>query len=73
MFYFYINRFVFKEYMAKVYIFIDENTAVEAESEVFDNILSEEFGDKIFLISEDGKYIFLTEEGSSLMIQEYFE
>jgi len=59
--------------MAKVYIFIDENTAVEAESEVFDNILSEEFGDKIFLISEDGKYIFLTEEGSSLMIQEYFE
>lgn len=59
--------------MAKVYIFTDENTAIEVGSTAFDEILSEDYGDRIFLISEDGKSLFLTEDGTSLMIQEYFE
>ena len=59
--------------MAKVYIFIDENDAAEYGGEMLDEYLSADFGDKIFLISEDGKSLFLTEDGSSYLIQEYFE
>ena len=58
---------------SKVYIFIDENTAEEYSGEFLDEMLSEQFGDKIFLISEDGKNLFLTEEGNSLLVQEYFD
>lgn len=58
---------------ATVYIYIDENDAAEYGGIALDEYLSADFGDKIFLISEDGKSLFLTEDGASYLIQEYFE
>lgn len=59
--------------MAKVYIYTDENDAVEQGGDMLDEYLSSVFEDKIFLISEDSKYLFLTEDESAFVIQEYFE
>lgn len=59
--------------MAKVYIFTDDNASKEYGGELLDEYLSSLYEDRIFLLSEDGKYLFLTEDGSSLLIQEYFE
>ena len=59
--------------MAKVYIFTDESDAVEQGGEMLDEYLSNLYEDKIFLMSEDNKFLFLTEDDSSFLIQEYFE
>ncbi len=59
--------------MAKVYIFTDENGAVEFSGELLDEYLSSIYEDSIFILSEDSKNLFLTEEGGALFIQEYFE
>lgn len=57
---------------AKVYIFTDDSASKDKGGEFLEEYLSALFEDKIFLMSEDGKYLFLTEDGSYL-IQEYFE
>lgn len=59
--------------MAKVYIFTDDSASKEYGGELLDDYLSSMYEDKIFLMSEDGKFLFLNEEGTSLFIQEYFE
>lgn len=59
--------------MAKVYIFTDENEAVEYGGEMLDDYLSALYDDKVFLMSEDSKYLFSTEDDSAFIIQEYFE
>ena len=57
--------------MAKVYIFTDEKGAIEFSGELLDEYLSSLYEDSIFILSEDGKNIFLTEDGTALFIQEY--
>lgn len=59
--------------MAKVYIFTDESNAKEYGGEMLDDFLSSIYEDKIFLMSEDNKFLFLTEDENSFLIQEYFE
>lgn len=56
-----------------VHIFLDEEEALEAGSIALDDYLTANYGDRTFLVSEDGKFLFITEEGSSFLIQEYFE
>ncbi len=57
--------------MAKVYIFTDEKEAVEFSGEIFDEVITNMFGEDIFfLLSEDSKDLFLTEDGTSIFIQE---
>ena len=57
--------------MAKVYIFTDEKDAVEFGGEIFDEVISSMFGEDIFfLLSEDSKDLFLTEDETSIFIQE---
>ena len=58
--------------MAKVYIFTDDNASKEYGGELLGDFLSSLYEDKVFLMSEDGKYLFLTEDGAFL-VQEYFE
>jgi len=59
--------------MAKVYIFTDDNTAAEYAGDFLDEYLSSLYDDKVFLMSEDSNYLFITEDESSFVVQEYFE
>lgn len=59
--------------MAKVYIFTDESDAAEYGGDILDEYLSALYDDKVFLMSEDSNYLFLTEDESSFVVQEYFE
>lgn len=59
--------------MSKVQIYIDENDAAEKGGVFLEDQLSSMFENRTFISSEDGKFIFLTEDGIALLIQEYFE
>ena len=44
--------------MAKVYIFTDDNASKEYGGELLGDFLSSLYEDKVFLMSEDGKYLY---------------
>jgi hypothetical protein len=58
--------------MAKVYIFTDETDAIEYGGELMDEYLSNVFEDQIFIMSEDNKFLFETEDGNAFLVQEHF-
>lgn len=58
--------------MAKVYIFTDETDAIEYGGELMDEYLSSVFEDQIFIMSEDNKFLFETEDGNAFLVQEHF-
>lgn len=55
----------------KVFIFTNDDDALEYAGELLDSELSEENEDKIFIMYEDGQSILMNEEGTALFVQEY--
>ena len=55
----------------KTYIVVSDQISDDMYNEQQDEVLEENFGDYVFIVTENGLAKFSTEEGSAMMVQEY--
>ena len=56
---------------SKTYIFASDELSDESFNDIQNDVLEENFGEYVFIISESGNATFSTDEGSAMIIQEY--